>query len=917
MARRFQKRWIFAGLVLVGVLLCVLAQPLKALERHVPRDLQENNIPILRRMGKPNGGQSETGVGWPLLTSFAHPTLATLALDSLAQPLAQSQQLYEAGRLAEAIASLQQALDIAVQTGDIPTQLTALRNLALMQQELRQFDDAQQAIDQAFDLLDANPTLINKPIIRASLLDVQGSIAFGQGLSDAALSHWQTAADQYEQAEATEKALQTRINQAQALQKLGFYRQAIVLLTPIVSQLNDQEDTARHAIALHSLGEALRFVGDLDQSRAILEASLDMSKLLQHPDLTETVLLSWANTVYAQGDQDTALRTYRSLTATTTGELQIQALSNQISLLLDMEQTNQAKALWPSLTQLFNTLPPSQTVIFAMVNGAKRFIDVDSRSQPPRQDLAKALAIALQQAQTLGDGRSESYAVGILGRLYERSNRLQEAQQLSEQALTVAQRANATDISYLWQWQLGRIYKAQGDRLGQNKVWGLKQVQDSDPHQSDLQQASYDRAIASYSSAIDTLKTLRTDLVAVNAQVQVSFQDSVEPIHRELVSLLLDDQRRSPDNADIEQARTVIEALQLAELDNFFREACLDSQPVEIDDLDPTAAVIYPIMLSDRMETVVSFPNHELRHYSSPIPRQEVERLVAELRPNLTLRIGNRFRPGVSKLYDWIMRSLETDLKDNNIKTLVFVLDGALRNIPMAALYDGESYLIESYTIAITPGLELVDPQPLQEQRLGVLTGALSESRQGFAPLPNVVPEVEQIQATVPAQVLFNEEFTQESFQAALAQNAEPIVHLASHGSFSSNKEQTFILTWDGQLNISTLNASLKGAELSQQRPIELLVLSACQTAAGDKEAALGLAGMAVRAGARSTIATLWTVNDETTALLMKQFYVELSNREQSKAEALRQAQLKLLQDPFFRGRPYYWAPYILVGNWL
>lgn len=99
------------------------------------------------------------------------------------------------------------------------------------------------------------------------------------------------------------------------------------------------------------------------------------------------------------------------------------------------------------------------------------------------------------------------------------------------------------------------------------------------------------------------------------------------------------------------------------------------------------------------------------------------------------------------------------------------------------------------------------------------------------------------------------------------------------------------------------------------RRPIEILILSACQTAAGDKRAALGLAGVAVRSGARSTIATLWSVQDNSTAELITHFYAALKQPGITRAEALRQAQLSLLRSLDYQ-HPYYWAPFVLVGNW-
>jgi CHAT domain-containing protein len=147
-----------------------------------------------------------------------------------------------------------------------------------------------------------------------------------------------------------------------------------------------------------------------------------------------------------------------------------------------------------------------------------------------------------------------------------------------------------------------------------------------------------------------------------------------------------------------------------------------------------------------------------------------------------------------------------------------------------------------------------------------------------------------------------------------------PIVHLATHGQFSSQADETFILTWDDKIEVNQLSSMLQTAELARDSALELLVLSACETAAGDARSALGLAGVAVRSGARSTIATLWRVNDEASAKLMGQFYdqiVHASKTSISKAEALRSAQLSILRDPNFGQEPYYWAAYVLIGNWI
>jgi CHAT domain-containing protein len=165
--------------------------------------------------------------------------------------------------------------------------------------------------------------------------------------------------------------------------------------------------------------------------------------------------------------------------------------------------------------------------------------------------------------------------------------------------------------------------------------------------------------------------------------------------------------------------------------------------------------------------------------------------------------------------------------------------------------------------------------------------------------------------------VLLNQEFTTQRLQFQV--NARPfsVIHLATHGEFSANPDQTFILAWDRKIKVNELNTLLRARDEQREEPIELLVLSACETAAGDRRAALGIAGIAVRAGARSTLASLWSVNDASTALLMGEFYRAIGDSQMTKAEALRQAQLMLLKDSYYGPRPYYWAPYILLGNWL
>ncbi|WP_442947443.1 CHAT domain-containing protein [Nostoc sp.] len=169
---------------------------------------------------------------------------------------------------------------------------------------------------------------------------------------------------------------------------------------------------------------------------------------------------------------------------------------------------------------------------------------------------------------------------------------------------------------------------------------------------------------------------------------------------------------------------------------------------------------------------------------------------------------------------------------------------------------------------------------------------------------------------TRPSNILLNQEFTRSALQNRINSLNFPVVHLATHGQFSSKAEKTFIVAWKDRIYVKQFNQLVRTIEQNRPEAIELLVLSACQTAAGDERAGLGIAGVAFQAGARSTIASLWNLDDESTSVLMNEFYQELANKKLTKAEALRRAQLALLQNPKYK-RPMFWAPYVLLGNWL
>lgn len=861
-----------------------------------------------------------TGLGATVRVEAAVPNAPAVELSSsnASQLVQDGLQRYQSGQFAAAVRVWKQAIEALAAQGDSPNGVRGeridramiLSNLALAYHQLGQWTQANEAIAKSLQLLQSEGNVSDRILhlkILAQALNTQGKLQLTQGQVEQALATWEKAGATYQQVGDKTGVVRSLINQAQALRVLGFYQRVNSTLERANQILQDQPNSEIKAAGLLSFGDALRLVGDLKKSQETLQQSLAIAQRLQSASAITAALLSLGNTAYAQQQIDEALKYYQQAIASSTSPTTtLQAQLNQLRLLLETEKWAEAQPLAQSIQSQLAQLPLSRTAIYAQINFTQSLMKLwhqksalGSRETPTPQAAAQILSLAEQQARELGDQRAQSYALGYLGQLYEQTQQWSDARALTEKALLLAQSSNAPDIAYQWQWQLGRLHKVQAEKGKANS-------------------AAYTSAVAAYTEAINTLKTLRNDLVATNLDVQFSFRESVEPVYRQLVELLL----QPPDREGVSQenlklAREVIESLQLAELDNFFREACLTARPEQIDRIDSTAAVIYPIILPNRLEVILSLPNQPLRHYATTIARSELNDILKEARRSLRRTVLDEERlPLFQKVYDWLVRPAESDLAASGIKTLVFALDGFLKNLPMAALHDGQQYLVEKYSVALTPSLQLLQPQALTRQQIKVLVGGLSEARQNFPPLPGVESEVKQIQSELPAEVLLNQQFTSTAVQSQIKAAPFPVVHLATHGQFSSEADETFILTWDERIDVKELGGFLQAREQSDRKPIELLVLSACQTASGDNRAALGLAGVAVRSGARSTLATLWSVDDQSTSDLMVEFYQALAQPQVTKAQALRDAQLALLKQSQYR-HPFYWAPFVLIGNWL
>ena len=300
-------------------------------------------------------------------------------------------------------------------------------------------------------------------------------------------------------------------------------------------------------------------------------------------------------------------------------------------------------------------------------------------------------------------------------------------------------------------------------------------------------------------------------------------------------------------------------------------------------------------LLPNQVAIRITDPEHDPQVFYSPIDRDTVLATIDTYRTHLVnarYRLLGRHNDYAAQLYDWLIRPIAPELEARNIDTLMLSVDTGLRSLPFGALYDGERYLIEQYSYSLIPSLGLVDPryQPLAIDAPMLAMGASQFIRQ--SPLPAVPAELSTlINHRRDGSILLNDAFTRDNVIRQRQRTPYPIIHLATHGEFNGGTlENSYLQLWDGQIGLDEIR------ELGwSDPPVELLVLSACQTALGNSEAEMGFAGLAVASGVKTAIASLWYVDDMATFLLMTELYQNLATAP-IKVEALREAQLALLR---------------------
>ncbi len=544
-------------------------------------------------------------------------------------------------------------------------------------------------------------------------------------------------------------------------------------------------------------------------------------------------------------------------------------------------------------------------------------------------------------------------ALDALAQLYEDRGRPGDAQRLNTQALALGDAlppAAAGDLPVLLQWRQARLAEAQRQRPV---------------------------ALAAWRRAVRHIEALRQDIPIDDDTGTSSFSAMLEPVYLGLVDALLAaaPQDGAPQRTGLlREAVDTVELVRQAELQDYLGDRC------EVDAVKggtatviaPGTAVLYPVLLADRLELLVETADGITRH-RSPLEPREVRDTAAQFAR--LLRAGQEgYLAPARQLYDAVLRPVQARLAAASVRTLVVVPDGALRLVSFGAFHDGERFAIERFAITTATGMSMTNTLAGQGQR-GVLLAGMSDpgpvvdklgaglvarilapqqppagAARGLAAtrttralgasrvatrsaadvlrevtasprllrdalsLPGVDREMRAIAALGPARQLLNESFTVQGFSRAAESGQYAIVHVASHGVFGGSADTSYILAYDDLLTLNGLQALLR-SDAFRRNPVELLSLSACETAEGDGRSPLGMSGAAIKARAKSVLGSLWPVADEAAVGLMQRFYDGLLREQATKAQALQRAQVALLRAPE-TAHPFFWAPFILIGNW-
>ena len=702
-----------------------------------------------------------------------------------------------------------------------------------------------------------------------------------------AIDAWSEEAEIYQERGLIDQQASAKIKIAQTYLNLGELTLASFELNKVLSLTNTDEILAK---TQSLLGDVYSKSGELSSAEEAYKKSLELSRNLSV--INNFVEIMQQQVAFAQLKANTAKKGNETEVYQAEEKLYHQKALEYAALALELSQNEESidavraliyadKVSPTGLTteqrsrgrKLLLKLPRSRVTIFTYINWAK----LDS------SQTSKWLSMASLMAEDIGDTLAKSYALVELGLWSEKTGNIKTALLYAHKAELLAQSRFAYESLYQAQWLAARIYRANGNI---NSALSYYRI-----------------AIASYDSSVTGSEYIR-------AERRLNFTREIEPMYREMLQLLLNE--GTPNSSDLESALFIFDKLRLAQLQKYFGDGCFEVErqvlPISENLIDEKAVAYYSIILEDKTHFILSLADGTYFHHVVDSGRTEISELGRKWYFNLQNSASRELLTQSRQFYDIIIRPVEKQLQQINPETIVFIHDGILRNLPMAALYDGEQFLAEKWASVSSIGLNFKQnsqaffSSSTAAFGLGVKIG-------DWSLLEQVPKEIKTVAHITGGEEFLNEQFTTDSFELNLSTTNYLVVHVATHGYFGGVAENSFILAYDRYLYAKGLKDRLS----ESKGVINMLVLSACETAIGSELSALGIAGIALRSGVDSVLGTFWAVQDVEQPELIKDFYTNIYVHNLDKAKALQQLQIKQIQG---KTHPAFWAAFNLIGDW-
>ncbi|WP_055075752.1 CHAT domain-containing protein [Pseudanabaena sp. 'Roaring Creek'] len=816
----------------------------------------------------------------------------------------------------------------AQEQSDRQLQAGQLLNQGLQQYRTRQYESAFQSWQSALQIYQEIKD-------RAGESKVWNNL----GLAYYSLGQFAKAVPFFQQRLTLSRELNDRRAEAYALDSLGLnyiqlgqYEQAIAMYQPaieILSQLNDRKNAGN---ALGNMGIAYRELGQYAKAIACHQQQLAITREISDRAGEGRALGGLAIAYRELGQYEKAIDLNRQDLAIAR-ELQdlsgqARALNNLGTVYSDLEQYPQAIVLYKQGLEISRSLKDR--------SGEGRTLGNIGNGYRQLGQYEQAIAFLEQQltiARNINDTAAEGKAAAGLGIAYNRLRKYEKALDFYQQDLAIARQLK--------------------DRNGEGRALNNLGVLLGELEQPEL-------AILYYKQSVNIQESIRRDIRGLSKEEQRSFLGTVAGTYRSLADLLLKQGR-------VMEALQIIDLLKIQELEDYLqnvkgnertaqgmrilepeskisrlstvsfvqipslnRELAqqiqqiapseLNKAPAYLQKLPQGVVLIYPLVLLDRLEIVIFAANSIPTARKVAIAKPQLEEMIADFRNDLQDPSSYDIKTSAKKLYEILIKPIESDLKQAKATTILYAPDGILRYIPLATLYDGKQWLVERYRINNLISYSLLDRDRQALPDLTILAGAFGgkagESKFGLSGLPSSITEVENIASTFPkANKYIEQNFTSQIIRDKAAGNA--IIHLATHAEFKNGSPfESYLLFGDGsKLTLAEVN------DLKLQ-DTQLVVLSACQTGLGSLGTGteiLGFGYQVHRAGARASIASLWKVSDGGTQILMSAFYNNLRRANSDTSIALREAQLSMIK-PSTKGgvnysHPYFWSSFVLISN--